>query len=156
MEYTKATIDYMDEIYSLIQNTIREIYPRFYPEEVVRFLGVQQCLENLQRDLEEDRIYIFLEAEHVIGVGSYEENHITRIFVRPDYQNHGIGSFILQNLEDPISREYETVHLEATMPAVIMYEKRGYRTVRHEKWTVKNGAVLVYPVMEKHFVDKRK
>ena len=52
-------------------------------------------------------------------------------------------------MEDVIAREYESVRLEATLPAVIMFEKRGYRTIRHEKWTVRNGAVLVYPVMEK-------
>ena len=86
-----------------------------------------------------------------IGAGSFEGNHITRVFVRKDYQRHGVGSLIMQRLEDVIAREYESVRLEATLPAVIMFEKRGYRTIRHEKWTVRNGAVLVYPVMEKIF-----
>ena len=151
MEYTKATNDDMEEVYNFVQNTIQEVYPRYYPDEVVRFFMQQQCWENLERDMEEDRIYMLLDGEHVIGVGSFEGNHITRIFVRTDYQRHGVGSLIMQRLEDRISREYESVHLESTMPAVIMFEKRGYRTVRHEKWTVRNGAVLVYPVMEKIF-----
>ena len=151
MEYTKATIDDMEEIYNLVQNTIQEVYPRYYPEEVVRFFSQQQCWENLERDLNEERIYILLDGEQVIGVGSYEGNHITRVFVKTDYQSHGVGSFLMQRLEDRISGEYETVHLESTMPAVIMFEKRGYCSVRHEKWTVRNGAVLVYPVMEKIF-----
>ena len=151
MEYTKATIEDMEEIYNLVQDTIKEVYPRYYPEEVVRFFSQQQSWENLERDLDEERIYVLLDSEHVIGVGSFEGNHITRVFVRTDYQSHGVGSFIMQHLEDRIEREYETVHLESTMPAVIMCEKRGYRTVRHEKWTVRNGAVLVYPVMEKIF-----
>ena len=151
MEYTKATNDDMEEVYNFVQNTIQEVYPRYYPDEVVRFFMQQQCWENLERDMEEDRIYMLLDGEHVIGVGSFEGNHITRIFVRTDYQRHGVGSLIMQRLEDRISREYESVHLESTMPAVIMFEKRGYRIVRHEKWTVRNGAVLVYPVMEKIF-----
>lgn len=37
MEYTKATIDDMEEFYDLVQNTIQEVYPKYYPEEVVRF-----------------------------------------------------------------------------------------------------------------------
>ena len=134
MEYTKATIDDMEEFYDLVQNTIQEVYPKYYPEEVVRFFSQQHCWENL---------------ECVIGAGSFEGNHITRVFVRKDYQRHGVGSLIMQRLEDVIAREYESVRLEATLPAVIMFEKRGYRTIRHEKWTVRNGAVLVYPVMEK-------
>lgn len=151
MEYTKATIDDMEEIYNLVQNTIQEVYPKYYPEEVVRFFSQQQCWENLERDLNEERIYVLVDGEHVIGVGSYEGNHITRVFVKTDYQCHGVGSLIMQRLEDRISGDYETVRLEATLPAVIMFEKRGYRTIRHEKWTVRNGAVLVYPVMEKIF-----
>lgn len=151
MEYTKATIDDMEEIYNFVQDTIQEVYPRYYPDEVVRFFSQQQCWENLERDVEDDRIYMLLNDESVIGVGSFEGNHITRVFVRTDYQRHGVGSLIMQRLEDRISREYESVHLESTLPAVIMFEKRGYRTVRHEKWTVRNGAVLVYPVMEKIF-----
>ena len=130
MEYTKATIDDMEEFYDLVQNTIQEVYPKYYPEEVVRFFSQQHCWENLERDLEEERIYILQDGECVIGAGSFEGNHITRVFVRK-------------------AREYESVRLEATLPAVIMFEKRGYRTIRHEKWTVRNGAVLVYPVMEK-------
>lgn len=153
MNYTKATMDYMEEIYNLIQDTIRDIYPRYYPEEVVRFLSQQQSWENLERDLDEERIYVLLENDDVIGIGSFEGNHITRVFVKVDYQRHGVGSFMMQHLEDLISKEYETVHLEATFPAVIMCEKRGYRTVRHEKWTVRNGAVFVYSVMEKIFRD---
>lgn len=54
MEYTKATIDDMEEFYDLVQNTIQEVYPKYYPEEVVRFFSQQHCWENLERDLEEE------------------------------------------------------------------------------------------------------
>ena len=151
MKYTKATMDDMEKIYDFVQNTIQEVYPKYYPEEVVRFFSQQHCWENLERDLEEGMIYILSDDEYVISVGSYEGNHVTRIFVRTDYQRHGVGSLMMQRLEDVISREYESVRLEATMPSVIMFEKRGYHTIRHDKWTVRNGAVLVYPVMEKIF-----
>ncbi len=33
--------------------------------------------------------------------------------------------------------------------ASCLYEKRGYRTIRHEKWNVENGRILVYEVMAK-------
>ena len=105
MEYTKATIDDMEEFYDLVQNTIQEVYPKYYPEEVVRFFSQQHCWENLERDLEEERIYILQDGECVIGAGSFEGNHITRVFVRKDYQRHGVGSLIMQRLEDVIARE---------------------------------------------------
>ena len=38
MEYTKATIDDMEEFYDLVQNTIQEVLSKgTIPEEVVRF-----------------------------------------------------------------------------------------------------------------------
>ena len=39
--------------------------------------------------------------------------------------------------------------LEASLPACLLYEHRGYRTVRHDRWPLENGVVLVYEIMEK-------
>ena len=43
MEYTKATIDDMEEFYDLVQNTIQEVYPKYYPEEVVSVNQIDKC-----------------------------------------------------------------------------------------------------------------
>ena len=50
MEYTKATIDDMEEFYDLVQNTIQEVYPKYYPEEVVRFFS-QMCIRDRLGDV---------------------------------------------------------------------------------------------------------
>ena len=52
-------------------------------------------------------------------------------------------------LENKIGSKSETVYLDASLPACHMYEKRGYKTIKHERWNVENGVVLVYEVMEK-------
>ena len=56
---------------------------------------------------------------------------------------------IVKCLEKEIGSLYETVNLDASLPACCLYEKRGYKTVKHERWNVANGVVLVYEVMEK-------
>ena len=33
-----------------------------------------------------------------------------------------------------------------------MYEKRGYQTIRNDRWNVENDVVLVYEIMEKIYV----
>ena len=33
--------------------------------------------------------------------------------------------------------------------AAQLYEKLGYRTVKHERFSVENGVILVYEIMEK-------
>ena len=36
----------------------------------------------------------------LVGTGSYNENHIIRVYVSPKFQGKGYGSFIMQTLED--------------------------------------------------------
>lgn len=46
--------------------------------------------------------------------------------------------------------EVEDEMKDASLPACQLYMKRGYRTVRYERWDCDNGAVLVYGIMEKN------
>lgn len=39
MEYIKATESDAEEIYTMVQDTIRTIYPRYYPQEVTAFFA---------------------------------------------------------------------------------------------------------------------
>lgn len=89
----------------------------------------------------------------MLGTGSYKDNHITRVYVAPDLQGNGYGSYIMQNLENEISLNYDNVYLDASLPASHLYEHRGYRTVRHETWEVENNAVLVYEIMKKELCN---
>ncbi len=86
----------------------------------------------------------------IIGTGCYKDNHITRVYVKPTFQSQGYGSFIMQCLENEIGVKYETVYLDASLPSSHLYEKRGYKIIKHDRWNVENGVILVYEVMEKH------
>ena len=37
MEYMKATKDCLDQVLNIVQKTIRTVYPKYYPSEVVDF-----------------------------------------------------------------------------------------------------------------------
>lgn len=52
-------------------------------------------------------------------------------------------------LEKKISKTYNTAVLETSLPAVCFYEHRGYKTVGHGIYELKNDVKLVYEVMEK-------
>lgn len=149
MQYRKATPTDTDQIFHLVQHTITTIYPRYYPKEVVDFFCAHHSREKIVQDIEKERVNVLRVENHVVGTGSREDNHITRVFVDPDFQGKGYGSYIMQQLEDELTPAYDTVFLDASLPASQMYEHRGYRMVKHEKWPVENGAVLVYEVMEK-------
>jgi predicted amidohydrolase len=61
----------------------------------------------------------------------------------------GYGTFVIKNIEAQISKKYDKAYLDASLPAAALYEKRGFSTIKHERYPVKNGVILAYEVMEK-------
>ena len=149
MEYKKATLQESESIYKLVQDTIKIVYPKYYPKEVVDFFCEHHSLENILRDIENGVVGVLIDNDRMVGTGCYQDNHITRVYVLPEFQGRGYGTFIMEQLEDIIAVEYDKVFLDASLPACHLYEKRGYQTIRHDRWNVENGVVLVYEIMEK-------
>lgn len=151
MEYRKATEQDTAQIYNLVQTTITTVYPRYYPKEVVDFFCALHNEEAIRTDILAGNAGVLLAEGKIVGTGSYQGNHITRVYVLPKFQGKGYGSFIMEQLEMLIGAAYEKAELDASLPACNLYEKRGYKTVKHAKWNVENGVVLVYEIMEKEF-----
>lgn len=153
MEYIRATGNDSEEIFRIVQDTIRTIYPRYYPQEVVDFFCELHCRENILRDIEAGVVGVLRVDGEIAGTGCYRDDHITRVYVKPECQGRGYGSYIMQCLENEIGAKYDTAYLDASLPASHLYEKRGYQTLRHEKWDVANGRVFVYEIMAKPLGD---
>lgn len=149
MEYITATIKDLQEIYNVVQESIKTVYPQYYPKDVVDFFSELHSKEKIQNDIEKGRVGILQTDNKIVGTGCYEDNHITRVYVSPAYQGQGYGSYIMQCLENMIALKYDIVNLDASLPAARLYEKRGYRTIQHEKFEVNNGVILAYEIMEK-------
>lgn len=155
MEYIKATEEDLENIVMLVQETIKAIYPKYYPKEVVEFFCKLHCEENIFEDIKQGLVGVLKKDNQILGTGCCKDNHITRVYVNPAFQNQGYGSYIMQCLENEIGLHYDEVYLDASLPASHLYEKRGYNTLKHEKWNVDNGVVLVYEVMKKQLAKCR-
>ena len=90
-----------------------------------------------------------MKDREIIGTGSRTENHITRVYVLPEYQGQGFGSIIMDELEKEIFKNFDDCVLEASLSACIFYENRGYKTVRHVKEDIGGGKCMVYEIMRK-------
>ncbi len=55
----------------------------------------------------------------------------------------------MDNLEAEIVKQYNTAVLDASLPAVCLYERRDYKTVGHGVYELENDVKLVYEIMEK-------
>ena len=149
MEYIKATDKNINEIYELVQATIKNIYPKYYPKEVVDFFCKYHSIENILKDINDGNVSMLLDNNTLVGTGSFVDNNITRVYVLHNFQGKGYGSYILDKIESEISKNYDKAILDSSLPASHLYEKRGYKTIKHSKHLVENGVVLVYEIMEK-------
>ena len=150
IEYRKATPDESQLIYDIVQGTKGEIYPHYYTQAVVDFFGRIHSLEKISEDVMDGKIDVLIIDGRIVGTGSREENHITRVYVLPEYESMGYGSMIMDHLETDIFSKYEECDLDASLPAALFYEHRGYRTVEHKKHDIGDGEVMIYEIMKKN------
>ena len=149
MEYRKADQADFSAVLALIQDTIRAIYPRYYPQGCVDYFLNWHSQERVSAAIDAGQVYILLDGGELVGTGSQEGDRITRVFVLPERQGRGYGRYILDRLEEAVAADYDTVQLDASLPAVHLYERRGYHTVEHQSEETESGCVLVWDVMEK-------
>lgn len=149
MTYELATRENLHDIYNVVQRTIKTIYPKYYPAEVVDFFCEHHSVDAIWKDIENDCVSVLKTDDNIVATGCFVENHITRVYVLPEYQKKGYGTFIIKNMEEQIAQKYDHVYLDASLPAAALYEKLGFSTIKHEKYPVENEVVLVYEIMEK-------
>lgn len=149
MEYITATSDMADAICNVLHTTIKSIYPKYYPKEVVDFFCRHHNKEHILEGISSGNMGVLVDGDIIVGTGCYEGNHITGVYVLPSYQKQGCGSRIMNHLEAEIIKKHNTAVLDASLPAVCLYERRGYKTVGHGICELENEVRLVYEIMEK-------
>lgn len=155
MEYRLAKPEDATEIYEIVQDTIKRVYPRYYLPEIVDMFCEFHDKERIGEDIENGNVYVLLENHKLIGTGTIKENHITRVYVLPDFQGKGFGTYIMNQLETEIGKEYDKAGIDASLPACKLYYNRGYKTTDHGIWECADGVIQVYEMMEKKLKKKK-
>jgi GNAT superfamily N-acetyltransferase len=150
MKIYKATLNDFDIIHKIVHTTVSEVYPLYYPEDVVQFFLNYHSLENIKGALELEYILLIEIDGEIIGTGSLSKNEIKRMFILPQFQGKGYGGIILSKLEEKALYEgYNSIILDASLPAYSLYEKRGYEPVKYNKIATPRGQILCYNQMLK-------
>lgn len=149
MEYRLANTEDAKEICEIAQDTIRKVYPKYYLPEIVDMFCELHNEDNIGADIKNESVYVILENNKIIGTGTIKENHITRVYVLPEFQGKGFGTFIMKKLEEEIGKQYDKAELDASLPACKLYYNLGYKTIDHGILECAGGVILVYEIMEK-------
>lgn len=149
MEYKTATNEMADAVHNVLHTTIQTVYPKYYPKEVSEFFCNHHSKEHILSGISSGNMGVLTDNGVIVGTGCFDKNYITGLYVLPSYQKRGCGSYIMDCLETKIAEKYDTVILDASLPAVFIYENRGYKTIGHGIIELKNDVKLVYEIMEK-------
>ena len=103
MIYELATIEEVQAVYDLVQHTIKTVYPKYYPAEVVVFFCELHSKETIRKDIENGYVSVLKIDGNIVGTGCFVDNHITRVYVLPEHQKMGYGTFVIKNIEDSIA-----------------------------------------------------
>lgn len=153
MEYRLAKCEDAKYIHELVQDTVRKVYPKYYLPEIVDMFCEFHSEMNIEEDIRNGKTYVLAENNRIIGTGTIDGNHITRVYVLPDFQGKGFGTFIMDQLEEELRKQYDTAEIDASLPACRLYYDRGYKTTDHGIWECAGGVIQVYEIMEKRLIS---
>ena len=138
----------------ITQTTIKAVYPKYYPSGAVQFFCDHHSDEKILEDIKANRVYLIENEENVVGTVTICGNEINRLFVLTKYQHMGYGRALMDFAEKMISKETDTVVLDASLPAKKIYLLRGYKETAYNIIKTDNGDYLCFDVMERHIGGK--
>ena len=127
MEIRKALPADLPIVRDIVQETIRTVYPHYYPAGAVAFFQAHHSDNSMCRDIADGIVWLGFEGAQAVGTVTIRENEILRLFVLPQYQKRGYGRALLTFAEAEISRHYPEILIDASLPAKAIYLKHGYR-----------------------------
>lgn len=144
-----AEIGNLEQIKFITHETVKAIYPHYYPKGAVDFFLAHHSVENITADINDKCVFIAEHGKITMGTVTVREAEICRLFVIPEYQGRGFGRALLDFAEHLIAGNYRRATLSASLPAKAIYLKRGYKEVGFNSVFTENGDFLCYDTMEK-------
>ncbi|MBD5146170.1 MAG: GNAT family N-acetyltransferase [Ruminococcus sp.] len=143
-----AVLTKSDKITELVRETIKAVYPKYYPAGAVEFFLAHHKPEKIASDIEAGKVYVIEQDGVIAGTVTIDGNDIARLFVEPSKQGKGYGGKLLDFAENMIFGYSETIRLDSSLPAKSIYIKRGYKEKEYHKILTDNGDYLCYDIME--------
>ena len=150
MNIRKAVRSDLETVKEISHTTIKSIYPYYYPAGAVAFFLEHHSDKNISDDIENGDVFLCSDISgSTVGTVTVKKNEITRLFVLPDHQGNGFGKKLLEFAEMAISKSYDEIKIDASLPAKAIYLKRGYKETEYHTIITENNDFLCYDVMIK-------
>jgi GNAT superfamily N-acetyltransferase len=113
-----------------VLRALRETNARDYPASVIDRL-VLTLPKGVASTLEEWHAYVVVADGRIVGTGSLNGNTVRAVFVHPDYQGRGIGTKLMDAVENAANvQSVDALSVQSSITAQPFYAKRGFKVVR--------------------------
>ena len=144
------SVDDLDDLYRLVQETIVISYSVVYPHEAVEAFIRYHSREQMQNDAEEGYTVILRVDDKIVGTGTLLDTSIKRVFIHPSYQGKGYGKAVIAMLEKKAAAQgVGTLDLAASLVSKQFYNSLGDTGDKQEFVPVGNGEKLYFYPMTK-------
>ena len=146
----RFTHDDLDVVHNLVHSTIDISYRPDYPEKVIKLFKEFHSRETILYDAENGCTLVALHDGEIVGTGTLLGGHIQRVFIKPSFQGHGIGTFIADELEKiAVENNILFLDLSAALGSRTFWESRGF-TIKEELFApARKDVIIHYFAMEK-------
>ena len=118
----------LERVSALIQNTLLVSNLADYDLETVGNLQGSFTPDQLRSLSRKRSIYVFEQAGLLLGTIGLEGDKVYNFFVSPDRQGSGIGSELLEYVENRARAEgRRKLNVDSSLTAVSFYRRKGYR-----------------------------
>lgn len=141
----------LETVRTITHDTIRAVYPHYYPAGAVEYFLAHHSKQNIEKDIAAGAVWLCCDENGcAAGTVTVCGNELNRLFVLPAFQGKGYGRELLDFAENRILSEHPAVVLSASFPAKQIYLNRGYHTESYHKIETPEGDFLCYDEMLKN------
>ena len=121
-------------------NLICEIHDAARPGELAgsapkkAFVPLNKCYET--EGLFNDKIYVGIVNEKVVGFVAYNHSKITWLYVHPNHQKKGYGRKLLKFIMNKAEKPTSVFVLNKNLKAIKLYQSEGFSIVQSKKGTI--------------------
>ena len=140
----------LETVTAITHETIRTVYPHYYPSGAVAYFLAHHCVQNIETDIAAGSVWLCCDASGIaVGTVTVCGNELNRLFVLPAHQGKGYGRALLEFAEETIFSKHAQIVLSASLPAKQIYLNRGYQTESYHMIETPEGDFLCYDEMIK-------
>ena len=121
-------------------NSICEVHDASRPGELEgsapkkAFVPLEKCYKT--EALLNDKIYVGLVNEKVVGFVAFNHSKITWLYVHPNYQKKGYGRKLLKFVMNKVEKPTSVLVLNRNLKAIKLYKSEGFSIVQSKKGTI--------------------